>query len=213
VAANGYLIRLQKLHASLVLRRRENVLAHNIAGLLPEGVTSLLDVGCGDGVISRAVADVTPGLQVEGVEVLDRVHCDIPYSLFDGETLPHDDEAFDCVSFVDVLHHTADPDALIAEATRVSRHYIVIKDHIWSNRFDRFVLGVMDWVGNRSYSVHLNYNYLHDTHWQKIFARNGLSVVGRNEDLGLYPFPFNLLFERGKHFLVLLEKTTTPKPQ
>jgi len=209
VTANSYLIRLQKLHASLVLRRREDVLARNIAQLLPEGVSSLLDVGCGDGVISRAVADVTPGLSVEGVEVLDRASCAIPYSLFDGKTLPHGDGAIDCVSFVDVLHHTPDPDALIAEAVRVSNRYLIIKDHIWSNWFDRFVLRVMDWVGNRSYSVHLNYNYLHDRHWQEIFDRNGLAVAGRIEKLGLYPFPFNLVFEHSKHFLILLEKQKT----
>ncbi len=199
-----YLAGLKRVHAFAVLRRREEVLASRIAELLG-GANSLLDVGCGDGVIAGLVAENRPGMTVEGVEVLDREHCAIPYVLFDGTTLPFPDGAFDCVSFVDVLHHTEDPSGLIGEAARVSGRYVVIKDHVWSNRFDYFVLRVMDWVGNRPYKVHLNYNYLRKQQWDEIFERHGLHVAAWNTDIGLYPFPFNLLFEHGKHFIALLE--------
>ena len=142
---------------------------------------------------------------------MDRERCAIPYSLFDGETLPFLDGEFDCVSFIDVLHHTDDPASLIREAARVSGRYVVIKDHVSRNRFDRSVLSFMDWVGNRSYGVRLNYNYLGSRRWQEVFATCGLVMAEKTARLGLYPFPLSLLFERGLHFLVLLEKAKAPQ--
>lgn len=205
--ANGVpLTKIRNLHAGLVLKRREEVLARQIAAILPAGTASLLDVGCGDGIIASTVGQLHTGLHVQGVEVLDREHCAISYALFDGTTLPFEDGAFDCVSFVDVLHHTENPGALVAEAARVSRRNVVIKDHVCSNMVDRKVLAFMDWVGNRAYGVHLNYNYLSKPEWDAIFRAAGLAEAARNQDLGLYPAPFKPLFENGKHFLALLEK-------
>ena len=204
--ASGYLGSIQKLHAVFTLRRREEVLARNIAALLPLDTQSVLDIGCGDGVIASLVAEARPGLNVEGVEVLDRESCRIPYRLFDGRRLPFPDASFDAVSFVDVLHHTDNIEALLAEAARVSRRYLIIKDHVWSTRLDFAVLRFMDWVGNRSYGVRLVYNYQRRRRWLELFEHSGLNVTAWNSALGLYPIPFSFVFEHGKHFLALLTK-------
>ena len=205
-ARSGYLDKIQKLHHSFVLQRREDVLARGIASILPSGVQSALDVGCGDGIIAHAVAEQTPGLQMQGVEVLDRKTCRISYALFDGKTLPFPDRYFDFVELVDVLHHTENIEDLVGECARVSRGHVVIKDHIWSNRLDFAILRFMDWVGNRAYGVNLIYNYQKKSQWLQIFKRRGLEVSQWNQEIGLYPFPFNLVFEKGKHFIVLLSK-------
>ncbi|HLF79810.1 MAG TPA: class I SAM-dependent methyltransferase [Dehalococcoidia bacterium] len=204
---NAYLDKIQKLHHSLVLQRREDVLARGIAAVLPTGVQLGLDVGCGDGIIAASVAERVPGMQIQGVEVLDRETCRIPYSLFDGKKLPFPDGHFDSVQLVDVLHHTDNIQDLVGECARVSRNYVVIKDHTWQNRFDFAVLRFMDWIGNRAYGVNLIYNYQKKSQWLAIFQRCGLKVMKWNEDIGLYPFPFNLVFEKGKHFIVLLSKS------
>jgi SAM-dependent methyltransferase len=203
---------VQKVHRSLVLQRREEVLARTIARMLPDDVETALDVGCGDGVIASAVAAERPGLRFEGVEVLDRKTCQIPYRLFDGKTLPFPDGHVDYVEVVDVLHHTDDIDHLVRECARVSRKYVLIKDHLWDNRLDFATLRFMDWVGNRSYGVNLIYNYQKKEQWLRILALAGLEITDWREEIGLYPFPFNLVFERRKHFVALLAKVPKPSP-
>ena len=202
-----YLQGVGRVHKALVLRRRESVLAHSIAAMLPEGMRTALDVGCGDGVIARTVAQAHPGLEIRGVEVHERNACEIPFSLFDGRAIPFPDASFDCVSLVDVLHHTDDIGGLLGECARVSRRYIVIKDHTWSHRLDHAVLRFMDWFGNRPYGVRLIYNYQKKDQWLEMFHRKGLEIVSWNDRLGLYPLPASLVFERNKHFLALLSKT------
>jgi len=194
------------VHKALVLGRRERVLARNVAEMLPEGLRTGLDVGCGDGVIAREVARRHHGLEIRGLEVHERSACGIPWSLFDGRSIPYPDGSFDYVSLVDVLHHNDDIDGLLGECARVSNHFVVIKDHTWSHGLDHAVLRLMDWIGNRPYGVRLIYNYQKKDHWMELFRQRGLRIVAWNENLGLYPFPASLIFERKKHFLALLAK-------
>ena len=197
---------VRRLHEQLVLKRREDVIARSIRAVLPETTGSLLDIGCGDGIISTYLKESRPGLHVEGAEVLERPNCKIKCTVFDGKHLPFPDHSFDAVMMIDVLHHIDDIDSAIVEAMRVSRQYMVIKDHIWSNRLDFFILRFMDWVGNRAYGVRVAHNYKQKTFWTQSFGAKGLNVVSWNEHLGLYPAPFSFLFERGKHFTAVLSK-------
>src|SRR3954466_8995940 len=151
---SAYLGGVQRIHKLFVLDRREAVLARDLEEVMPADVRSVLDVGCGDGIISSLIAQ-NGNRQVEGVEVHSRETCRIKYSLFDGAKLPFPDDHFDAVMLVDVLHHTDNIQELLGECKRVSRSYIVIKDHVWSNPIDFWVLRFMDWVGNRSYGVRL----------------------------------------------------------
>ena len=200
-----FLEHLKRLHGSAVLRRREDVLARQVRVLIPDDVASMLDVGCGDGNIAASVA-AQRGITVDGVEVLARPKCAVPYQLFDGVTLPYPAESFDVVTLIDVLHHTTDATLLLREASRVSKKYVIIKDHFCHNRLDRVILTVMDWFGNRSHGVDLTYAYLRPREWSKLFQECALSLDQSQDRLGLYPIPFNLLFEDGKHFLYLLSK-------
>ena len=201
--ASAYLGGVQRIHKLFVLDRREAVLARSIEAVLPADVRSVLDVGCGDGIISEAIA--RSGREVEGVEVHSRESCRVKYSLFDGRKLPFPDASFDAVMLVDVLHHTDNIEDLLTECRRVARKCIVIKDHTWSNRLDFGVLRFMDWVGNRSYGVRLIYNYQKKSQWQAIFRNIDVHVARWDGHVSLYPFPFSLLFENGKHFVTRLE--------
>jgi SAM-dependent methyltransferase len=202
----GLLSPIKNVHEKLVLKRREDVIARSIINVLPKSATSMLDIGCGDGIISTYLLANRPGMQLEGAEVLERPNCRIKCTVFDGKTLPFADNSFDAVMMNDVLHHVDDIEAMLGEAMRVTRQYVVIKDHTWSNKLDVLVLKFMDWVGNRAYGVRLPYNYKQKTFWTRAFGSKGLQVESWNENLGLYPFPFSLVFERGKHFTALLSK-------
>jgi len=128
----------------------------------------------------------------------------IPVDAFDGATIPHRDNTFDVVMFVDVLHHTTDPMVLLAEATRCARCYIVIKDHTENGLLARATLRFMDDTGNARHGVTLPYNYWPRRRWQEAFAHLRLEVEAYNGHLGLYPPPATWLFDRSLHFVARL---------
>jgi len=192
-------------HNRLVFRRRVNVLAAELAATLPPA-SSLLDIGCGDGAISKLIAQSVPGIRVTGAEFLPRPDCAIPCVGFDGVRLPFDDLSFDGCLFVDVLHHSRNPLGVLSDAARVSRDFILIKDHAAETAFDHRTLQFMDWVGNRFHGVELPYGFLSRAQWLELYRDAGLEPVGVNENIPLYPFPFSAIFGRKLHFITLLRK-------
>lgn len=197
---------LRKLHHRHVFERRVDVLAHEIVGCLPRDL-DVLDVGCGDGTVSRKVMDQRPDLRYAGIDVMARPTCAIPYATFDGTQIPRDDGSVDAVQFVDVLHHSNSPDELMREAVRVSRRYVIIKDHTCKNRLDFATLQFMDWVGNAPHGVKLIYNFKNDAFWSGLWRDLNLNLRHINRCVPLYPFPFNVAFGRDLHFVALLQKT------
>jgi ubiquinone/menaquinone biosynthesis C-methylase UbiE len=183
-----------------------NALADELAQLIPAG-SSVLDVGCGDGTIDRAVMERAPGTEYAGVDVMARPTCAIPFATYDGVSIPHADGSFDAVQFIDVLHHTDRIEELFADAVRVSRRYVVLKDHSFANRFEYEIIKWMDWVGNAPHGVRLPYNFKDLAWWRELVERSGLEIRAFNSRVALYPFPFSELFGRdGMDFVMLLEK-------
>src|SRR5258708_33042005 len=197
---------ISRWHRAFVSQRRTRVLAGLLAAQIPHGA-SVLDVGCGDGAIASAIARLRPDLSIQGVEFLVRPECKIRCDSFDGSTLPYTDSSFDLCLLVDVLHHTEDPAILLREGVRVTRGFVLLKDHINENILDDITLRFMDWVGNRPHDVVLTYNYLSRKEWAAYFSMCGLQEENWNCDLPLYPWPFQLIVGRGLHFISLLKKT------
>jgi SAM-dependent methyltransferase len=202
---------LNSLHSVAVMKRRVRQLARALANAA-DGDGLVLDVGCGDGTVAQATESLRPGLQFSGVDVFLRPNIAIPAQIYDGETIPHLGGAFDYVTIVDVLHHTDDPARVLGECLRVARRGVIIKDHIQEGFLARPTLRFMDWVGNRGHGVRLPYNYLTRQQWTAVFASVGASPAYWSEQLGLYPAPFNLLFERQLHFVARLERRAAPTP-
>ncbi|MGE4277969.1 MAG: class I SAM-dependent methyltransferase [Magnetospirillum sp.] len=137
----------------------------------------VLDVGSGNGHIGACLLHDGQAALVQGVDVVLQPDPHIPTMVFDGESLPFDDQSFDLVTLVDVLHHCDHPQTLLREAMRVSRQRIVIKDHYWLTRLDRWVLAFSDYLGNKAYGISLPYNFLRLEQWDALFAQLGLAIV------------------------------------
>jgi ubiquinone/menaquinone biosynthesis C-methylase UbiE len=192
-----------KAHDKAVFGRRIEVLAKTLADFIPENAR-VLDIGCGSGTLAVAVMKLRPDVTIEGIDVLVRPDTDIPVTEYDGENIPWPDDHFDIALFVDVLHHTEAPARVLAEAKRVSKRGIVIKDHLREGAFAEVTLRFMDWVGNAQHGVALPYNYLSDPEWRDIWSDLELNVERRTDRVGLYPAPFSWLFDRRLHFVARL---------
>ena len=192
-----------EFHSRLIFGRRVRALSNALGELLPKNA-AVLDVGCGDGTIDVLILAQRPDVSIIGADVLVRAMTKIAVREFDGKTLPFSNGSFDVVSFVDVLHHTDEPARLLGEARRVARRLIVIKDHTLEGALAFQTLRLMDWVGNAHHGVALPYNYWPKSQWQAAFDKLGLQVQSWRSQLGLYPFPASLIFERRLHFVAAL---------
>ena len=82
--------------------------------LLPPGIESLLDVGCGEGAFLDAVRSARPSVRLRGIEPEEapaRRACDRGLAVTNG-SFPEGigtSERFDCIVFNDVLEHMIDP--------------------------------------------------------------------------------------------------------
>jgi SAM-dependent methyltransferase len=180
-------------------------LAAAIAPLLPRSAR-VLDVGCGDGLLDQAILAMRPDLRIEGVDVLVRPGTPIPVREFDGSRLPFADREFDVTMAIDVFHHAADGEALMAEMKRVSGGTLVIKDHLLHGLPSKLILRAMDWVGNFRHGVSLPFSYQSEAEWNRAWDHCGIRPVTMLRQLHLYPFPFSAIFDSDLHFLAALER-------
>jgi 2-polyprenyl-3-methyl-5-hydroxy-6-metoxy-1,4-benzoquinol methylase len=114
-------------------------------GLLDEAApVTILDVGCGEGVLAAAWARRWGVERVVGVDVEDvRLRAEWAARARPGlelraippaPPLPFEEGAFDLVAAVEVLEHVADPDGLLAELTRVARRHVLLsvpREPLW----------------------------------------------------------------------------------
>jgi SAM-dependent methyltransferase len=196
------------VHDACVHGRRVSRLCTLLSNLLPSDA-SVLDIGCGDGLLARRIQDCRPDLSIRGIDVLIRMHTTIPILPFDGRTIPADDRSIDVIMFIDVLHHTDDPTVLLREAARVARRAIVIKDHLLEGLLAGPTLRFMDYVGNAHHGVVLPYNYWPRRRWDQAFSGLGLGVEDWRDNLELYPWPASMLFGRQLHFVARLRPEPT----
>jgi SAM-dependent methyltransferase len=195
---------LEQLHSAYVHNRRVSVLTDYLTELIPPNA-SVLDIGCGDGLLSYLIMQKRPDVKIRGVDIVGRSQTQIPVEQFDGKVIPYGDGSFEVTMLVDVLHHTIDPMVLLQEAVRVARNAVVIKDHTCNGSFDNLTLRLMDHVGNARHGVALPYNYWSQQRWFEAVETLGLKMATWKRDLRLYPRPARWLFDRSLHFISRLD--------
>ena len=193
-------------HDKVVYDRRMERLADILSGVIADDCSTILDVGCGDGQIDANIMSRKKGVVIHGIDVLERKKTMIPVQIYDGVNIPLEENSVDGVLLVDMLHHTDDPESVFSECLRVSKRYIIIKDHVLWGGISRIKLKVMDYVGNNHYGVRMPYNYLTNQQWESLFEKNSLIVEEYISNLYLYKGLFHLLFDGKLHFVARISK-------
>ncbi len=197
---------VKPLHRSTIMGRRLKVLSHHLSNLLPPNQHLVgLDVGCGTGELAKAIQQLRPQIKMDGIDIHIRQNPVIEVKQYNGDNLPLPNKSYDFTLLIDVLHHTDDPSRVLQECARVSRKFILVKDHWCESWWDRIRLQFMDWVGNRADDVNLPYNYLSRKNWEVLHKQYGLVPDRQLSQLNLYPQPLALVFDGNLHFLALLK--------
>jgi 2-polyprenyl-3-methyl-5-hydroxy-6-metoxy-1,4-benzoquinol methylase len=104
---------------------------------------SVLDVGCGEGVLTFQWAQQLDGLPVVGLDLPDpklaaewetRRLPNLRFVTGRAEALPFDSGEFDLVAGIETLEHVTDPERTLAEMVRVSRRHLLVsvpREPLW----------------------------------------------------------------------------------
>jgi SAM-dependent methyltransferase len=104
---------------------------------------SIIDVGCGEGVLTEQWANLMPQARVVGVDLDDpklriqweqRARPNLEFRAGTGDKLPYVDDAFEAATAMEVLEHVPDPRAVLGEMARVASRWIlasVPREPLW----------------------------------------------------------------------------------
>ena len=146
---------------------------------------SILDIGCGLGLLSSAIK--RKGYDLTAIDVHDiSIDENIKPIIYDGAILPFGKNEFDTTLFITVLHHTPNPEKLLKDAVRVSKKTIIIED-IYENSFQKYATYAMDSIVNLEFFGHPHTNK-DEEEWLSLFKRNKLKLLYKDR------FPYWKLF-------------------
>jgi SAM-dependent methyltransferase len=159
---------------------------------------SLLDVGCGEGVLTHQWAQrLGDERRVVGIDLDDpALHAEwakrsapnLSYRVMKAENLPFADDEFDTATAIEVLEHVPDPEHTVAEMARVAQRWLLVsvpREPLW--RALNLARGAY-WKDLGNTPGHVN-------HWSKrsfvtLLSRHGEVVQARS------PFPWTMLLVR-----------------
>ncbi len=155
---------------------------------------SVLDVGCGEGILTHKWAKRLEGRRIVGIDLEDpaiqaewakRRAPNLEYRVMKAERMPFADGEFDVATAIEVLEHVPDPEHTVAEMARVAHGHLLVsvpREPLW--RALNMARGAyLKDLGNTP--GHLN-------HWSKrsftqLLSRHGTIVEARS------PFPWTML--------------------
>jgi len=158
---------------------------------------SVLDVGCGEGVLTAEWAERLNGGRIVGIDLEDpklqsewegRRRPNLEYRVEEATSLSFADDEFDLAAAIEVLEHLPDPHATLDEMARVaSRHLLVSvpREPLWR------VLN----MARGAYWGSLGNTPGHVNHWSKRSFTELLARHGTVEEVRS-PFPWTMLLVR-----------------
>jgi 2-polyprenyl-3-methyl-5-hydroxy-6-metoxy-1,4-benzoquinol methylase len=158
---------------------------------------TVLDVGCGEGVLVQRWAQALPAGRVVGIDLeeesiqagwSEHAAPNLEYRVMEAANLPFAENEFDLASAIEVLEHVPDPAHTLAEMARCAERHLLVsvpREPLW--RMLNMARGAY-WPALGNTPGHLN-------HWSRrsfvrLLSRHGEVVQVRS------PFPWTMLLVR-----------------
>jgi 2-polyprenyl-3-methyl-5-hydroxy-6-metoxy-1,4-benzoquinol methylase len=155
---------------------------------------SVLDVGCGEGVLTERWATALGDRRVVGIDLDDpklqaewsgRQRPNLTFMTMSAENLPFADGEFDLAAAIEVLEHVPDPEHTVAEMARVAARHVLVsvpREPLWRGLN----------VARGAYVRDLGNTPGHVNHWSR---RSFVSLLGRHGRVVevCSPFPWTML--------------------
>lgn len=151
--------------------------------------SKVLDIGCGDGVISYEI-NKSLKCQLIGTDVLDYSKKEIRFKkMLKGDKLDFGDNEFDVAMFIEVLHHMPFDTQikLIKEALRVSQVVLIFELK------GTFLAKLADHVLNKLFhnpDMCLSYTHRSKDEWMKLFKEHQINYKCYDIEKPFIGFPF-----------------------
>jgi ubiquinone/menaquinone biosynthesis C-methylase UbiE len=158
---------------------------------------TILDVGCGEGVLTHRWAQKPVVERIVGIDLddpqlheawKDRQHPSLEYQVMKAENLPFADREFEAATAIEVLEHVPDPEHTVSEMARVASKHLLVsvpREPLWRGLN----------LARGAYVKQLGNTPGHVNHWSKrsfvqLLGRYGTVVEARS------PFPWTMLLVR-----------------
>ena len=161
------------------------------------GPRSVLDVGCGEGVLTCEWAERLGDARIVGIDLEDpklsaewdkRSRENLEYRVEEATRLSFGDNEFDTATAIEVLEHVPDPEATVAEMARVADRWLLVsvpREPLWRGLN----------MARGSYWGSLGNTPGHVNHWSKRSFHSMLSRHGTVEE-ARSPFPWSMALVR-----------------
>ncbi|MDO8184557.1 methyltransferase domain-containing protein [Conexibacter sp. JD483] len=156
--------------------------------------SSVLDVGCGEGVLTHQWALALGDKRIVGIDLDDpkllaeqatRTAPNLEYRVMKAENMPFADDEFGLASAIEVLEHVPDPAHTVAEMARVAKDNLLVsvpREPLWRGLN----------MARGAYLKELGNTPGHVNHWSKssfvkLLSRHGDVIEAKS------PFPWTML--------------------
>jgi SAM-dependent methyltransferase len=158
---------------------------------------SVLDVGCGEGVLTAEWAERLGDRRIVGIDLDDpklraewerRRRANLDFRVEEATSLSFGDGEFDMAAAIEVLEHVPEPEATLAEMARVAHRWLLVsvpREPLWRGLN----------VARGAYWRSLGNTPGHVNHWSK---RDFASLLGRHGKVeeARSPFPWTMMLVR-----------------
>jgi SAM-dependent methyltransferase len=177
-----------------LMSRFERMLGELFEQAAPE---SVLDIGCGEGILTERWAQALGTGRVVGTDLADpkleaewstRTRPNLRFEAMPVESLSFADDEFDLVAATEVLEHVSDPELAVAEMARVAQRWLLVSvphEPLWRGLN----------MARGAYLRQLGNTPGHLNHWTR---RSFVRLLGRYGDVTEVraPFPWTMLLVR-----------------
>lgn len=109
--------------------------------IIPLEVEKVLEIGCGEGFLTKHIKDLKKNIYIEGIDSSERIieiasglHPEVKFSVASAYQLPYQEKSFDLIVACEVLEHLEEPSRALKEIEKVTKTHCIFsipREPLW----------------------------------------------------------------------------------